>query len=261
MVRLPGEMRVDAVDPYDPRNREHWIKVEHLGRYLFAAHFMARFPPGQIADIATGKGYGLPELARAGHTLIAVDSDAALLAAAQAQYGDANIRFVQADLTTDALLTQIEPNSLTGIVCFETLEHLLEPGAALDQLYALLEPGGNLLVSVPSRFYESKDRSGLPYNANHKQGFSFHSLSALLVAHGFTVEYQLGQGLLNQLMRKETHLVRLKELSHRLSDFEALHSPEAVRTLARLLAYPSVEDVEGSYAIIVVAQKPPTPAA
>jgi hypothetical protein len=34
-----------------------------------------------------------------------------------------------------------------------------------------------------------------------------------------------------------------------------MHTPEMIRLLSYILAYPTVEDVDGSYSIIIVAQK------
>jgi len=38
-------------------------------------------------------------------------------------------------------------------------------------------------------------------------------------------------------------------------DRRELHTPEMIRMFTNLLGYPTAEDVDGSYSIIVVAQK------
>lgn len=244
----------DAIDPYDPADREHWIKLEHLGRYLFAVDFLAQVHPSRVADIACGTGYGTAELARLGCEVIAVDNDLHLLGRVAA-LGFSNVRIQPADLHTDDLTRLIPAESLSAIVCYETLEHLPDADAALAQLHAILAPQGYLLISVPDRLYESKDRAGLPYNRNHRQFFTYHSLTQHLLRNGFEVLYRLGQGTLNTLARRETQLIRWKELRHRIADFECAHQPEFIRTLSRLLAYPAIDDTDGSYSILLLARR------
>ena len=83
-VRLPGLQRLravrglemtspnhsgngfgwDQVDPMDENDIHLWMKLEHLGHYLFAADFLKPYKPQLVADISCGIGYGLPELKR-----------------------------------------------------------------------------------------------------------------------------------------------------------------------------------------------------
>jgi hypothetical protein len=69
------------------------------------------------------------------------------------------------------------------------------------------------------------------------------------------VIYRLGQSWSKTLFRREQQLSNAKRISRKLSDEPSLHSPEMMRWLSYVAAYPSVEDVDGSYSIIIVAQK------
>gem|GEM_PF-6739781 len=42
----------DCINPFDQLNQNLWVKIEHLGRYLFAADYLGQFKLNCIADIA-----------------------------------------------------------------------------------------------------------------------------------------------------------------------------------------------------------------
>ena len=69
------------------------------------------------------------------------------------------------------------------------------------------------------------------------------------------VIYRLGQSWSKALFRREQQLTNAKRIGHKLSDEPLMHSPEMIRWLSYVAAYPSVENVDGSYSIIIVAQK------
>ena len=71
------------------------------------------------------------------------------------------------------------------ILCIDVLEHLDQPTTFVDELYALLQPGGRLTVAGPTterRFYDKSD-----FPPHHKWRFSRVGLKALLQEHGFRV--------------------------------------------------------------------------
>jgi hypothetical protein len=69
------------------------------------------------------------------------------------------------------------------------------------------------------------------------------------------VIYRLGQSWSKALFRREQQLSNAKRISRKLCDEPALQTPEMMRWFAYVAAYPTVEDVDGSYSIIIVAQK------
>jgi hypothetical protein len=72
---------------------------------------------------------------------------------------------------------------------------------------------------------------------------------------GMRVIYRLGQSRSRALFRREQQLLNAGRIENRLTEEQAMHSPEMIRWLSYVAAYPSVEDVDGSYSIIIVAQK------
>ena len=103
-------------------------------------------------------------------------------------------------MTEDLLesLEKLDGEAFDVVVAADVLEHLPDPGRALDLLRPLVKPGGLLLVSLPNvanvtvrlallfgRF--SYTPRGL-LDASHLRFFTRRTGHALLVEHGFRVE-------------------------------------------------------------------------
>jgi SAM-dependent methyltransferase len=208
-----------------------------------------------VADISCGLGYGAAQLCDVAGKVIGVDGNRDLVESARQRFKMANLHFIHKDLEEEELSPEIECGSAAAVVSFETLEHLLDPSRAIAQFSRILQPGGFFICSVPNVLSESGDSSGLPRNRAHKQWFNFGSLSRLVAQSEMQVIYRLGQSWSKTLFRREQQLSNAKRISRKLSDEPSLHSPEMMRWLSYVAAYPSVEDVDGSYSIIIVAQK------
>ena len=246
---------LDQIDPFDVTDANLWRKAEYLGRYLFAADFLRMQNPQVVADISCGMGYGALELSNVAGTVIGVDGNPDLMKLATEKCSRPNIRFLHSDLEEDELSLHIREGAVDAVVSFETLEHLVDPHRAVDQFQRLLRPGGFFICSVPNVLSESGDSAGLPRNKSHKQWFNFASLSRLVQRNDMRVIYRLGQSWSKTLFRREQQLTNAKRIPRRLSDEPVMHAAEMIRWLSYVAAYPNVEDVDGSYSIIIVAQK------
>jgi len=247
----------DQVDPFDENDSHLWMKIEHLSHYLFAADFLKKYQPGIVVDISCGTGYGIAELKRVAKTIIGIDNRLDALDMASKRIDDPSIRFLQKDLDNDDLMPEIEEGSVDAVVSFETIEHLIDPGRAISQFSRILRPGGFLICSVPNVLSEPRTSACLPRNRCHKQLFNFGSLRRMIQSQGMEVVYRLGQSWSYTLLKREQQLLSAKLIKRRLSDVPAMHSPEVIRLLSYIVAYPTVEDVDGSYSIIIVAKKLP----
>lgn len=241
-----------AVDPFDSADPYFWVRLEHLGRYLFALDHFREMGVKRVLDAGAGVGYGSRLMAGAGLEVIAVDEDPRRIA---------RVREGGSSLDLQAMVADIEQGipgnaDFEGIVAFEVLEHLRDPRAALAGLADRLRPSGTFVCSVPSRIWESRAPDGLPGNRAHRIFFGRQEIIALIESCGLVVSYVLGQGLCNYLMKREESLLGLGKLSMPLADETALNSPERLDHLARLLGYPTVDYEEWSYSFIVVATKP-----
>jgi SAM-dependent methyltransferase len=116
----------------------------HQARYLFAT----RFTRGrEVLDLACGSGYGSALIARYGaRSVTGVDISPAAIDEARSRYDVPNVRFVEGD----ALAARVD-GPFDVAVSFETIEHVDDPGRALDELARVLAPGGVLVCSSPNR--------------------------------------------------------------------------------------------------------------
>ena len=101
------------------------------------------------------------------------------------------------DIVSGEGLEQLRP-PYDAVQMMEVLEHLHEPGKALDHVHALLAPGGFLYATVPisdsiferlHRLRRGKTRRDMvmEIDETHVQAFDPATLSQLLSAHGFQV--------------------------------------------------------------------------
>jgi ubiquinone/menaquinone biosynthesis C-methylase UbiE len=246
---------LDQIDPFDSGDANIWRKAEYLGRYLFAVDFLMQHPSRIVADISCGMGYGAEVLSNIAENVVCIDSSQELMEKASQRCRKPGTRFLKRDLDDEDLIPEVVEGSIDAVVSFETLEHLVDPNRAVSQFSRILKKNGFLICSVPNVLSESGDSCGLPRNKAHKQWFSFASLSRMLQSHGFQVIYRLGQSRSRALFRREQQLTHAKRIMRKLSDEPLMHTPEMMRWLAYVAAYPTVEDVDGSYSIIVVAQR------
>lgn len=106
-----------------------------------------------VVDLGCGQGYGSALLARNATSVVGIDIDPGAIAAAKRDYGRTGLRFA----VGDAGAVQLPDNSVDVIVCFEVLEHLSDPGLALDEMVRLLGPSGLLLLSTPDAATSTDD--------------------------------------------------------------------------------------------------------
>ena len=182
--------------------------------------------------------------------VVAVDVDSAALAEARQRTAGAAVKLVRVDLETGEGCAALADGFADAVVSFETLEHLVRAESALGRFARLLRPRGVLICSVPNAVHEGRTPTLLRRNPRHRRLFSFDSLARSLHAAGFDVEYRLGQALTGSILSRETDLLRRGVLEERLSRLEAMHEASTMRWLARVLAYPTAEDLDRSYTMI-----------
>jgi SAM-dependent methyltransferase len=156
------------------------LEAEHLARYRWA---VALVEGKRVLDAGCGMGYGSELLAGQGAAeVVGVDVDAGVIDAASssgsgtATFGLADLRELPADL-----------GEFDVVVCFEVLEHIDEPAAALDRLAAALAPDGILVVSSPNRDVYPP---GNPFHQHEFTPGELHDALAARFAHVRLVRQQ-----------------------------------------------------------------------
>ncbi|MFJ2112532.1 MULTISPECIES: class I SAM-dependent methyltransferase [unclassified Streptomyces] len=115
----------------------------------------ARFPVGQrlrVLDVGMGQGTQALRLARAGHTVTGLESDAGMLATARETFATepAGIQERVTLVEGDGLETGVHflPGSFDVVLCHGVLMYVNEPDALLAGLARMLAPGGLLSLLV-----------------------------------------------------------------------------------------------------------------
>lgn len=128
----------------DKEKQSNIIYNEHLVRYEFASKLVV----GKIAlDIACGSGYGSKILAEAGATkVIAMDVSQLAINDAQKNFQHNNIEYKVGDATN----TGLEKGSIDLVVSMETIEHLSDIDAFLQELERVVKDEGLVIISTPN---------------------------------------------------------------------------------------------------------------
>lgn len=246
-------MGIEYCDPFDGRQENFWMKLEHCGRYLWAADWLSEAGCEFVADAACANGYGSRLLARKLERVIGVDRSTAYLSLARQAGSAHNVQYLYSDLNQGRLPAQAA--GLDAVVCFETLEHLSAPAAALEAFHRCLRPGGYLLLSVPNAAFEQLDPAGKNKDPFHLQIFTREDILARLEAAGFAVLETLGQDLCNRVVTRLSQLERDGVLSREGSEELWPQDGRRMLTLSLILGYPDREHVEDSYSHIYVCRR------
>ena len=149
-VLIPPRTRLaktDSDDPLDYYYKPLTARV-YRARLAAAGRLLGIGPFRRILEVGYGSGILLPELARRGTGLAAIDIHSAQGAVAESmrELG------VDVELSTASLYEiPFEAGAFDALVCLSVLEHLTDLDGALDEFRRVLEPGGVAIVGFPVR--------------------------------------------------------------------------------------------------------------
>lgn len=152
------------------------IRRDHVARYEFAAGLIRT--GSFVLDLACGIGYGSKILADAGHQVVGVDKSEEAI-----RYGKQRYAHPSADLIVGDASEPLKSGA-DAIVCFETLEHLDDPLAALQAFHC----APLLIASVPN-----EERFKYRGQKFHKRHYTRQEFLGLLEAAGWRVTGWYGQ--------------------------------------------------------------------
>lgn len=220
----------EYVDPFDS-NHNYWVRVEHLGRYLWSLNYIDK--NDTVLDIACADGYGAKLISKHAKQVIGIDRNMDYINIAKDRYNSNNIIYKVLDVDIETIEGLYEK-----IVCFETLEHVHNPKKFLDNLYLVLKKDGYLLLSVPNKKYEELDNGGIidPYHLNV---FKYQELKDLILKIGFKIDEVLGQSFTNEIINNITSEVKKSDI---VND-------------AKKYGIPNESNIEHTYSYIFVLRK------
>jgi ubiquinone/menaquinone biosynthesis C-methylase UbiE len=145
--------------------------IEHLHRYAMLDNIVK----GKIVlDVASGEGYGTNLLSKNADLVIGVDIDVRSIQDATLKYKSSKLIFKQGDIGSLPF-----PDSYFDIVvCFETIEHVEDYLAALNEIKRVLKSEGILVISTPDKKWYTDARNH--YNQYHKKEFYEKEFQLLL---------------------------------------------------------------------------------
>jgi Methyltransferase domain len=151
----------------DVPEENYWYR-RHLVVYQWIA---ARVAGLRVIDMACGEGYGSDVLAASAASVVGVDANPQAHEHARRRYRRANLRFER-----DLIEAFGEPAD--AVVFLQTIEHLQDPGAALEHFRGLVE-GGTVYLSTPNvRTLAPKgaERSDNPWHVHEYRAQEFERL-------------------------------------------------------------------------------------
>ena len=149
MKKVELELGRERILPGDYHTKKYY---SHLARYDFAKDYCN----GKIVgDIACGSGYGSNHLLKEGKAkeVYGVDVCPRTIEAAKKTFNNEIVFSCE-----NATVLSFEDNFFDVIVSFETIEHIEDYEAHLEEIKRILKPGGIYIVSTPNKKFSSPFR-------------------------------------------------------------------------------------------------------
>ncbi len=152
----------------DVPQENYWYR-RHLVVYQWIA---VRVGGLRAIDMACGEGYGSEVLAHSAASVVGVDANPEAHEHARRRYRRANLRFER-----DLIETFSAPAD--AVVFLQTIEHLRDPGAALEHFRGLVGSGGTVYLSTPNVLTlapKGAPRSDNPWHVHEYRAREFERL-------------------------------------------------------------------------------------
>jgi 2-polyprenyl-6-hydroxyphenyl methylase/3-demethylubiquinone-9 3-methyltransferase len=140
---------------WDPDGESRPLHDLNPVRRMFVAERVA-LQGARVADVGCGGGLLSEALAKAGASVVAIDLAPEVIEVARLHLFESNsvaARPLSVDyrLCSSRELAEAEPSQFDAVCCMELIEHVPDPAALIDDLAALLRPGGKLFLSTLNR--------------------------------------------------------------------------------------------------------------
>lgn len=200
MPILQTAERISSTEPSD-----NYIFQRSVLAYAEAAKIVS----GNVLEIGTGNGYGIEMIARKVSQLYTIDKfKNDNITGLLQQYK--NVIFKK---TTIPPLTEIASNSFDFVITFQVIEHIKNDTLFLQEIYRVLKPGGQLIITTPNK------KMSLTRNPWHIREYTACELKKLCL-HRFDIVKTLGIYGNNAVMN---HYYINKEAVKKIIRFDVLN--------------------------------------
>lgn len=242
---------VEFCDPYDGKIENFWMKLEHIGRYLYVCDLMEE--DQSVLDISCANGYGCRILANKAKSIIGLDINRKYIEEAKLKTKSKKVSFGMLDLE--------KPNKATRqfdfIVSFETLEHLTDYKHAIKFLSDSLKVDGTLIVSFPNTKYERLTEEGKSKDIYHLNLINKDLIIKEFKKQNLILELELGQTITNIAINNEISKIKSGEITEKQIEeiYKPLYEKDKLDYFAKIMAYPNKFEVNESYSYILKLKK------
>ena len=200
-----------------PGHTQDRVVQKHRARYAWV---LERVPEGaHVLDAGCGSGYGSQVLASSAGRVRALDYSPTAVTYASREHPEERVDHLAANVTS----LPFPDSAFDFVTCFEVIEHVPDPAAALMELSRVMRPGATLVMSTPV------GRPGVrtPANPHHLREYRPEQYRELL-EEAFTVCEHLAQKSrlssaakgLRYVLRKLAGLLKCEGLTRRLEGME-----------------------------------------
>lgn len=185
-------MQYSTIDRINPRNETEvsGLLLEHFARYYFSTPYIHG---GRVLDFGCGSGYGSQMIAKILkkeiEEIVAVDIDLPSITEAKAYYYHPLVRFLHANCVNKQLPTII--GKFKTILSFQTIEYIQDQTTFMENVNALLEPGGTFVLSTSLKTKQSESSLARPLaKQRFTELFTAFSQVEFYYQRGVTIEKQ-----------------------------------------------------------------------
>lgn len=179
-------------DHYDREIKNNlFLRLWHKNRFNKVGQTINNIYPQQILDIGCHGGTFTEAISRQfpRAKVFGIDICSHLIAYAQKKRPKINFKVASAEKLP------FPDRTFQLVTCFDMLEHLSNPGKALDEISRVLSGGGILVLTVPSEnliykltwWFWTVFGAGRVWQETHVQNFSHHKIDDILKDTGFQV--------------------------------------------------------------------------
>lgn len=179
----------DSVADYDEVNQE---THSYFRRFTDGYRLCSIADQSYILDICSRTGNGTLFFFQRGKVRAAVCADVSerMLETCRQKFEGKGLKLSLVKFSSYPL--PFPDNEFDAVLCFETLEHLPQPGRFLQELCRVLMPKGELLLTTPNPLWEPAHWLAAMLEIHHSEGphkfLSKRSIAQLLEEAGFRIE-------------------------------------------------------------------------